>query len=320
MIEKRLERIRPSISRLQRTDFEQTRERVVFYAIRAVTPVLREGQENIARDTNVEFDEGFWESYIELRKQGYHPINVSNHTAHQDADSMSLVVKQQMSAEKFLPKKSRIKGFQLPLAMSLANGDQGAAMQAVYLADKPLIIRRGLVPLLLTRDKDVENFNAEKNLIAYYRQLREAINENWGIAVLPEGTTTGGKRNKNGDLNGMQVFPRDSLRSIISATNKEHKKPMIIPVGIDGGYRIFNPDSQLPTRRALRVGLHLNRRNSRSIVNVSVGLPMKADEDILGDLVESKHWQAINELIGNEIASRIPMYQGGKYGEHYFSS
>ena len=156
-------RIRPAISRRARNYLESIKDRAIYSAITLTGPIVRLGEENISRTTTIEYPEGFWPEYIRNRLDDCIPIDVSNHTVHQDANSMAEIADDQVEAERrFLPKRSRLKGSQIPLAMSVTNGDQGPVIHALYAIDYPQLAKRHLTPLLLTRSKDVEKYNAQK--------------------------------------------------------------------------------------------------------------------------------------------------------------
>ncbi len=209
-----------------RSIIKTARDRALYTGVRLAEPVIVRGFERIADSTTVEYERGYQERYIELRRQGYLPADISNHTAQQDADSMRLVTNAQVKMEETLglPKDERLNGFHLPLAQTLDTGVHGPTIQAIYRIDHRLLVTNHLTPLLLARRVDVDAGHTKPNLLGFYKAMSEGFEAGISVAVFAEGNTMGGKRDKNGRINGMHAFERDSMRSIISAADRAGKK------------------------------------------------------------------------------------------------
>ncbi len=92
---------------------------------------------------------------------------------------------------------------------------------------------------------------------------------------------------------------------------------MIVPIGIEGGFRIQVPETKLPSRWGLRIGLGFN---DRSLTHVKVGLPLPTDQEELGELVRAHDWVGANILVERHIAGLLPPNHRGIHRNDYFSS
>lgn len=313
----------------------EARNRALYIAVRAASPSIRMGQERIARATEVEFVNGFWEAHDQLRREGYFPLNEGNHTVQQNADTAALVAEEQMTAESHLqlPEGRRFKGFILPLADTLNSGNHGTAVQAIYHADRKFLAKHSVFPIHLARRVDVKEGKSKPNLIAVYKELVMRFGQGYSVLVFPEGNTLGGKRvhqeedsdgktiwvpNPDNALNGMHAFEEDSQKLIISAAQKAGRKIMIVPIGIEGGTNIQNPMTKLPTRKAYRVGLGLETKKL-TLVRVRVGMPLPTDQGELGELIKAGDWIGANTLVERNIAGLVPPRLRGIHKEDFIS-
>jgi hypothetical protein len=313
----------------------ELRDKALYIAVRAASPSIRLAQERIARSTSVEFVDGFWNAYGDFREDDYFPIDEANHGVQQNADSLALAVEEQVKFERYLqlPEEKRLKGFILPLADTLNSGSHGAAIQAIYHADRKFLARHSMYPLHLARRVDVTQGKTQPNLIAFYKKLLKGFNNGYSVAVFPEGNTTGGKRvheeknadgttiwvpNPNNELNGMHAFERDSQALIISAARKAGRKTMIIPIGIAGGTNIQDPMTKLPTRTAYRVSFGLESKK-KILVRVRVGMPLPTDQGELGELIKAGDVIGANSLVERHIAGLLPPNHRGIHKEDFIS-
>lgn len=292
-----------------------------------IGPVLRYGLERVlSNGTEVEYEDGFENEYIEAIQDGYLPIIVGSHQSHSDGISVSLPARTLTGvANEKLPEDQRLKGFALVLASSLYSGHQGIIMKGFFDQVSPAIERRKLTPLLHTRHKDEQKYNMTTGFISQYKDLLDAIENGYAIAAFPEGTTTAGKttheevlpdgttktvKNENGKQNGMQEFMPSSVRMLISAAKDAHRRALIIPVSITGGPTVHNPDTKLPTKKALGVGYGFGKDK---LVHIYVSNPMKSDEGELGRLFQARNWNGLNQIVANRIAARLPEEERGRY-------
>ena len=302
------------------------RGRLVLLGLHVAGPVLRYGLENIMNGTNIDYEPGFMNEYVQGIKDGYLPILVGNHQSHVDGIFISQPVRILTGvANEKLPEHQKINGVVLVLASSLSTGHQGAMMKGFFDELTPSIERRNLTPLLHTRRQDGQRYNMSTNWVNQYKDLIDAINAGYAIAVFPEGTTTAGKtthsiilpdgtvktiKNPDGKRNGMQKFMDGSVKMLISAANKAGKKAMIIPVVMTGGPSVHNPDTKLPTAKAFEAGLNFG---NNELVHIRVLNPLKADEGELEKCYRERDWEGLNTVVANKIAQHLSKLEQGVY-------
>lgn len=278
--------------------------KTILLGERMMGPFLRYGLENILSATNVDYQEGFENEYINCIRDGYLPILVGSHQSHVDGISISLPVRTLTGvANQVLANDQKLKGFALVLASSLYSGHQGAMMKGFFDEVSPVIERRSLTPLLHTRPQDNQRYDMKTDRFTQYKDLIETIKEGYAIAVFPEGTTTAGKKNKDGKPNGMQDFMPGSVRMLISAAEAAGKKSMVIPVSITGGPSVHNPDTKLPTVKSLKAGFVIG---SPDLIHIHVSNPMKSDEGELEKLYRERNWNGLNMVVASEIEKHLP--------------
>lgn len=293
--------------------------KTVLLGERMIGPLLRYGLENILVGSDINYEEGFENKYINAIRKGYLPVLVGSHQSHVDGVSISLPSRTLTNiANEHLPDDQKLKGFKLVLASSLSSGHQGAMMKGFFEEVSPIIERRKLTPLLHTRPQDKQKYSMKRELIDQYKDLINTIKSGYAIAVFPEGTTTAGKtthekklpdgtvikiKNPNGEPNGMQDFMSGSIRMLVSATEDAGKKIMIIPVSITGGPSVHNPDTKLPTGKALITGL---LKGGGNLVHIYVSNPIRPDEGELERLYRERNWNGLNTLVATPIEKHLP--------------
>lgn len=305
----------PAYQVKNRTVVDRARNKAIYLGIRASGPVIEAGLERILSITPLVLPEEVQEEYLRLRGEGYVPANAANHTAQEDANSEAKWADAQFQLEESLPPERRLRDLRKPFAWSLNSGAQGPAIQGLYHAEMEFLEKHHIIPVHIVRAKDVTE-DTRPNLLDYYKQLVAALKAGSGLSIFPEGDTWGGKRNEDGHINGMHSFQEDSIRSLVSAARLAEKKLMIMPIGLEGSFRIQDPETKLPTRWALRNGLGFSER---PLKRVRVGLPIPTDQGELGELIGAKNWQGANELIGRKIAALVPANHRGIHRAHFSS-
>ena len=290
---------------------DQLKTRATYLAVRALTPVIDRGLENIARTKPVEFPEGFEDAYLEARRNGKVPIFYSNHTAQEDANSLGVLMSEIFSMEQTLPYNDRLRDVRLPLAHSLHSGAQGPVIQGIYHAEAGFLERHHIDPLHLVRAKDV-NEDTPPNFDEYKTELMDSIRNGSGVIFFPEGDTTGGKRNAEGKINGMHAFQENAMRSLILLTKRAGKEPILIPVGIEGGFRFQVPETKKPSRWALRVGFGFS---DRTLVRIKAGMPIDPQDELLTDLIKNRRWQEVDGVLEKKVAELLPSNHRGIHRE-----
>lgn len=275
--------------------------------------VIERGIETISLTSPITYKEGFQDEYVKAIKEGYYPVIVANHTSHADGILIAPLANILTGVNNDIARtQDPFQGFMLPLSQSLDNGEQGFLKHQFYVKSRPVLSELHLYPVLTATKNDREKRGLSKNTEEFSSDLKAGIKNNYGIAVFPEGSVTGGRRNEYGKLNGMQPFAEDGLALVILNAKRYRKSPVaFIPVGIDGGYKIFNPQTGLPSKSAVRYGLGFG--NLPETAKLTVGKPIKSNAEPLDSLVKTKQWEEIDKVIGKNIAQLIPDELRGIY-------
>jgi hypothetical protein len=139
--------------------------------------------------------------------------------------------------------------------------------------------------------------------------------------LFPEGTTTGGKRDANGQVFGMQSIDRNALiKSHLFLKRNTGKLSLFIPAATFGGNKILVPDNKHISK--IRV---LNALFSPypSMTSIRVGMPIRSDEGEIGELFNegSKGRERtsgrdnLNNQLMRHVASLIPENERGVYAK-----
>ncbi len=192
---------------------------------------------NIFNNFELNCNQQLISDFSTLIKEGYMPLIVSNHQSHADGLAISMITSK--------IKVDGFNGFYLPIASSICSGDQGEEVR--YLVEKltPVCQQRGVNLIPVTREEDIKRYGIEDKNSDNLKKLISAHKDNFGIIFLPEGTLKGGRINENGIINGMvEVKEDNSFDGIVTRFLKDKTKFCVLPVSIDGSYRLFDPSTR----------------------------------------------------------------------------
>ncbi|MCL4354453.1 hypothetical protein M1349_03220 [Patescibacteria group bacterium] len=208
--------------------------------------------ERLISKTDVIYPQDFLQEYRTAMRTGCFPIVISNHQAHIDGVTISVLTKTLVrQANEILPDEQKTKGFLLPVATSLATGDQEVRLRVLYETTRPIIERNGLFPVNLTRPKDVRKYGLPPNKDEFIMNMLMRIDQGYeGIVIFPEGTVQAGRRKDDGKIHGMQAFKEGSIMNVISIAQSRNKDIVFVPVAITGGPDIFNQNKNSPNLKA----------------------------------------------------------------------
>lgn len=231
----------------------------------------------------IEYCAGFDERYQELIAEGYSPLLYLDHESHPDGPVASRIVKRLITlANDVRPAENPLKGFKMPVAISMEDGGQGPVVEAGYKQFEDIMIDNGLYPIKIARKKDSES---KADNMALLREIVETPEQGYGIAMFPEGVMEGGRRPL---VNEKRVGPRDRInglqeptqgflaRTYQALTHRRTYKLMYIPAGIFGGYRILDPEKRRPTWSAGFAAFGLV--DPAGLMLANVGMPETTEE------------------------------------------
>lgn len=288
---------------------------ILNHIVDIMGPQLRTAAiERLASKTEIIYPQGFNEEYRSAIRKGYFPIVISSHQGHIEVVTISFLTKHLVrEANDILPQGQKTKGFLLPVATSLATGDQDPRLKLLYDSARSIMERNGLFSVNLTRPKDVRNYGLLPNKREFFMGMLMRIDQGYtGIVIFPEGTVQAGRRKNDGKIHGMQAFEEGSVRNMISLVQSRNKNIIFIPVAISGGPDVFNQNTNVPSLKAFGA-LFPGVSNG---IKINVELPVKSDSEEISDLVKNDTIQGnrqMNEFFAFRIASMLPNEERGVY-------
>lgn len=282
-------------------------------------PLIRTAVEKGIVGTSMEFPEGFSEEFYqaisernEKGKRKYAIFIVSRHQSHPDGFIIArLTLDLKAKANKVLPPEDHTKGFIMPLAQSLEEGQQDRSIMRVYHEIKPTIKTFGLVPAPIVREKDRQVYGMEKDTESDSR-MRALLAEGYnGVMLFPEGTTTGGKTNERGEVIGMVPFETNSIkRTYLFLKRNLDSESLIIPAATFGGREILNPDNKWVSPVRLLTAF---ASPYPTIARIKVGMPIRSDVGEVAELLRGKDRDGLNDYLGHKVSELLPEAERGVY-------
>lgn len=271
----------------------------------------------VAKNLKPEFADGFEDAFREAMKDNNTiPILISSHEGHPDGISAAVLSKKLTNLASEV-RDGTFPGFQLIIAASIKTGHQGQLLKEIITqGERDYLPRYRLRLLDLVRKKDVEKYKMRPNKIPFMRGLIKAIRADNGLIFFPEASVEGGRRIKSGPnknhIKGMQEFNGVDFDLIIEAVQKNHKKPLFIPVGSYGAFNIVDPDhNRLPLKTIAALVNPVNQR----LMWVKVGLPITY-ATLVNDM-QKQGQEVISDNIGNflglKVAELLPPHARGVY-------
>lgn len=286
-------------------------------------PLIRYAVEKGIIGTQIEQPAEFNEVYMQAIRDGLTPFIVARHESHPDGliiARLTLDLSAKTSAI-----DPNFKGFFMPLAQSLEEGQQDMPLMRIYQEIKPTLKKFGLVPAPIVREKDKKEYEMQTDKDEQER-MRKLLSEGFkGAMLFPEGTTTGGKTfheeeepngeivivdNVDGQVNGMVPFELNSIKKTYLFIKRNLGTEVVfIPAATFGGRGIMNPDnkfiSPLPFLQLLSPEPRIGK--------ICVGTPIRSDSPEVSELLKSRNRDDINTFLALKIAALIPERQRGAY-------
>lgn len=271
--------------------------------------------ERITLGVKIEYPPEFQDAYQKAIKADKFPIIIANHGSLSGAFGLARLAEDFTTlANDVLPQDQQIKGFLLPLATTVANGSMGKDIQEFYEISKPIIEARRLIPVHITRTKDVKN-GETWNFREFYSNMHNGIQNGYGgIALFPEGTVESSRRDKAGNRKGMQPLQEGVIATMaeLAGIRKGHEIA-IIAVGIKGDEKIFDPALNRPHLPIIPVGFFF----PEGIMKVTVGnITLSTDPEVsefFKSIKDRKNKEQLNSFFGRKIAELLSQEQRGVY-------
>lgn len=215
----------------------------------------------------------------ESLEAGYKLVIISNHQT--QADVAPVVKVANLVRNKF---PDDIEGFDFIVAKSMGDGKQGKTVELLFAEGvNPWLRNQDINPIEVVSRNDVEVRNMQRSTDAIRLIFESLKKDRTSLIVFPEGNTTGGKRNDAGELNGVgEMDP--GLSSLISRIVDRSMPVVFLPVGLDGSYELFDPNSKSFTKHGMNLmithGIFALDRTDLSVRvgTIGVGKPFLASE------------------------------------------
>lgn len=265
----------------------------------------------------------------ELIAAGGVPILYANHQSHADGMALAVISGYLRKLASRNPNDYQLRGLVIPIAASMASGDQSQELKETYDSLKGGAFRKGFEGFPITRRKDQQQFGMSRaKIITELRPFINRLEKGYGIAILPEGTVQGGRHREGEDIEqiyGMQEVQEDSLIDFFQLIKRvlgEGRKPFYMPVSLHGGFRILQSpqevDKPKPTlTRKGRISIYLGVIGL-SLLKIRTNLlrPFTEDE-IVADLGSNwrKNGPIFNRYAMTKIAPFLPPVARGVYAD-----
>lgn len=275
-------------------------------------PLIRTAVEKGITAAQMEFPEGFGTAFkqaiaqrSESGKRKYSIFIVSRHESHPDGFIIArLALDLKAKANSILSKDDQTAGFFMPLAQSLEDGQQDRPMMKVYHEIKPTMESFGLVPAPIVRAKDKSEYAMKQDEDEEAR-IRALVARGYnGVMLFPEGTTTSGKTNEFGQVNGMVDFELNAIKKLYLFLKRNmNTESLFIPAATFGGRKILNPDNKWVSPVRLFTALV---SPYPVIASIRVGMPIRSDEGEVAYLLKGRDRKALNDYFGHTVAQLLP--------------
>ncbi len=283
------------------------------YSIRE--KVVEAWLERVISGATVEYPAGFQDAYQKAIQDGKFPIIIGSHGSLSGAFGLARLAEDFTTwANNVLPQDQKTKGFLLPLAKTVANGGKGKDIQDYYEISKPRLEERHLIPVHLARTKDVENGEAW-NFREFAINMHSGIQDGYrGIALFPEGTVESSRRDETGNRKGMQPLQKGVIAVMAEfAGIRRGCELTIIPVGIKGDERVFDPALNRPHLLTIPAGFFF----PEGIIQVTVGNIISSTDpevsELFKDVKSPENKEELDSFFGRKIAELLPLNRRGVY-------
>lgn len=286
---------------------------------------LLQGIDNVSKDTvqwfmenaaiaaTKEYHPDFADEVVRATEDGFILVFEGGpHTAWFDAILLSYVTRIGIGiANEHLPSDKQIKGAVMPFAKTLKTGGQGRLLDFMFQAALPILTRNKIYPIYTATDNDRKKRGLDGNQGEYIADNLAMMREGFtAMAAMPEGSVEAGRIGSDGERNGMQKIKEGACLSVVLLAKKLRRPGVLfIPVGIEGGWKINDPNGKWPTLEGFRAGFLMDRSVSR----VTVGKPIRSDSIDVQTFIQSRDNVGLNNLIGGAIASLVPEDMRGVY-------
>ncbi len=269
-----------------------------------------------------------------LIDQGAYVIIASNHNHHVNVQGLYGVVKRL--------KNSPVGGWDLIVADSLVEGDQGESLRDFTLGMIPYLAQQNISLRPVLREKDTQSYYGEgkktdeelskaKSRSAQTARLltEAAYSGERGLLVFPSGTIDEARKRPDGRRIAMKKVKSPLIGGLLRRAVSEDKNIAVLVLGMAQTYNIVEPDTKIPTPRALatmgtlKVSEFLGMDfQPPTLADVNIGkiLELSEFESAGIDFANRRSDQKILDIIMQAIANLIPFQDRGEFDGREFRS
>jgi hypothetical protein len=210
--------------------------------------IIRGQIEKASNSIELVFDKSIKEQIKQkfLNNPNYALIMGSNHQSHADIFPYLMIADELNNEINNNNKNFKLNGFNMIIAYSLTTGHQNQDLKNYYKIIEELGLEKGIEFIPIVRPKD--KYKYEISDVLNFKNLRKACHsykDNYVLIEFPEGTVKGGRINlETGLPYGVQKTNDSNM--IDYCIGKYLKKDIefgVLPVAIDGTYKIYSPDT-----------------------------------------------------------------------------
>jgi len=248
-----------------------------------------------------------------LMAAGGVPLAYYNHEGHPDGIATVVHAEYLRKMAKRSDVEQPLRGLAVPIAKSMATGDQSQELTGVYEELVEAGRRKGLEPVPTRRLAD-KKFNMDPKL-AWVDLLPfiRLFNQDYGLGLFPEGTVQGGRHPEGTDIEqiyGIQVIENNSLIGFFGAMrhvlSSKGKFPFYLPTGLHGSFRLMDcPEGgqPVPTEEG-RKSLTLGALTGFALHRIRANMLMPfTEEEVIADL--GLNWMEGTETFNNYAMKRV---------------
>lgn len=282
---------------------------------------------------NLNVTPGFDEQFKEKIRDG-DPLLIFTHEAHADGIGVAVCGEHLIKLSREVGRMPRLRGFVMPVARSLVDGQQSRWLQISFHFFNFLLARKGLKTFGYTREKDEKEYGMDRaHTIRELMPMARRVKQGYVPAVFAGGSVEAGRHDEGSDpenIHGLQRLEGTDLltisRLVKGGVNSERRMFFVIG-GLHGGFRLQSPNKERlhPTKEGLATFFGLPERFIPH-VRMEANLGTIISESQMADRF-GKDWirvgrdkngdnetvQAINDFIMREAVLLIPPHARGVY-------
>lgn len=274
---------------------------------------------------DLQVPDGFEDRFRQLIVGGV-PVVYANHQSHADGIAMAVVSEYLRNLAAKTPGSYPLRGFAVPIAASMASGDQSIELKQSFDILKGTARSKGVEPISVTRKKDAILYGMSRQALGKEAlPFRDRLLKGFGIGSFPEASVQGGRHPEGAGIDeiyGMQEVVESDLIDIIQLANRvlgrEGVRPFFIPLGLHGSYRFMDCPEGGKSKPTLEGWATL----IKGMVGLPVGMKMQArlampftGEQLVQGVGEDwmENVLASNRHFMEQVAPAIPPVARGAY-------